>query len=128
MCGAARWTAASSAIPSGQKRVTACLRTSSATIVIATAIETTVRETVVSAPTTQSTPAAPQKQAAAWLRARVARYAASGIAIVSAAPSAIGCWAEARHAQPRPAPRADSLIARVGSRNEIHLCRWSKTS
>jgi len=73
VCGAARWTAASSTIPSGQKRATTCLRTSSVTIVIAIAIETTVRETVVSAPTTQSTPAAPQKKAMAELRARVAR-------------------------------------------------------
>ena len=55
-----------------------------------------MRETVVSAPTTQSPPAATQKQAPTWLRARVARYAASGSAIVSAAPSAIGCCAEAR--------------------------------
>ena len=49
-----------------------------------------------SAPTTRVTPAAAQKQAPAGMRAREARYAASGIAIVSAAPSAIGCWAEAR--------------------------------
>ena len=86
-----------------------------------------MRETVVSAPTTQSPPAATQKQAPTWLRARVARYAASGSAIVSAAPSAIGCWAEAR-TRSRVPRLADSLIALVGSKNENHLCRWSKTS
>ncbi len=90
----------------------------------AISISTTVREIVASDAISSSTAPAPHSAERALVDAARARYSASGRHITSAAPSAIGCWAEDLTLS-RPA-RMFSLICPSKSRNGSQLWRWLK--
>ena len=89
----------------------------------ATSMRTLVRESVASEPHASRTIAIHQSQARAERRIR---YTAGGIRRTSAAPSAIGCCADAKARTPRSSSE-DATENGASSSSGTSVDRWSKT-